>query len=59
MARLKNTESQLKRKPDISQLYTKTLEHYIEKGFISKVSETVVKNTGYYMPHFPVVNKAL
>ena len=44
IARLNNTESQLKRKPEVKKLYENTLIHYIEKDYIRMVpkSDTVL-----------------
>ena len=53
--RLKNTESQLKRKPDIEEVYKKSIDSYKNKNFIRKVPKSEVKETKWYLPHFPVI----
>ena len=53
--RLKNTESQLKKRPNIEEAYKSNLELYEKKNYIRKIDPSEVKDTKWYLPHFPVV----
>ncbi|CAC5373862.1 unnamed protein product [Mytilus coruscus] len=56
LSRLENTEKRLNKDPSIAKVYTQTIEKYIEKGYVRKVStkeETVAGK--WYLPHFPVI----
>ncbi|CAC5373897.1 unnamed protein product [Mytilus coruscus] len=56
LSRLENTEKRLKKDPSIAKVYTQTIEKYIEKGYVRKVStkeETVIGK--WNLPHFPVI----
>jgi hypothetical protein len=59
LSRLKGTEKKLNKMPIVKQEYQATIEQYLQKGYIRKV--TCEENTHtevhmkWYLPHFPVV----
>ena len=55
LSRLKNTESQLKKKPEIEEVYEKSLKKFLDKGYISRVAKEKVIDTKWFLPHFPVI----
>ncbi|CAC5357994.1 unnamed protein product [Mytilus coruscus] len=53
---MENTEKRLIRSPEIASAYTETIDKYIEKGYVRKVTNDDNKTTRkWYLPHFPVV----
>ena len=56
MSRLCNTERKLKKDEFTQTEYRKTIESYIEKGYMKRVSEEETPPPEvWYLPHFPVV----
>ena len=56
MSRLCNTERKLKKDEFTQTEYRKTIESYIEKGYMKRVSEEETSPPEvWYLPHFPVV----
>ena len=55
LKRLQNTEARLKKTPDIAKSYSDTIEKYQEKGYIRKLAKEDTTDSGYYIPHFPVI----
>ena len=54
LRRLENTEKRLIKRPEIADAYTETIEKYIEKGYVSKVTNDTATRK-WYLPHFAVV----
>ncbi len=55
-ARLCNTEKKLRKDKFLGTEYQKTIEAYIEKGYLRRVeSEEEIPPEVWYLPHFPVV----
>lgn len=52
--RLENTEKRLRKNPEVAEMYGKTIEKYIEKGYVQKISE-ISPETKWFLPHFPVI----
>ena len=56
--RLSNTEKGLVRRPEVAKEYCRTIEKYIEKGYIVKKENRPSKEeVSRYFPHFPVVRQ--
>jgi hypothetical protein len=56
MSRLCNTERKLEKDKFIQGEYQKTIESYIEKGYLKRVTEEESSPPEvWYLPHFPVV----
>ena len=56
MSRLCNTERKLKKDEFTRAEYEKTINSYIEKGYLRRVSEEeTTQPEVWYLPHFPVV----
>ena len=53
--RLENTKSKPKKNPEIATSYTDTIQKYQKKEYIRKLITGDCKESGYYIPHFPVV----
>ena len=53
--RLENTEKRLKKQPDLGEQYNKIIEEYVEKGYLDYVDVDPLKDTGWYLPHVPIV----
>ena len=52
---LVSTEKRLLQDIELGKAYTKVIDDYKEKGYISKVNESDTKEK-WYLPHFPVIN---
>ena len=52
--RLLMTEKRILRDPACAKEYSRVLNHYLEQGYISRVSGDD-RNSGWYLPHFPIV----
>ena len=53
---LLTTERNLKKKEVVEKEYQKTIETYVEKGYLRKVPETKTPPPEiWYLPHFPIV----
>nr|XP_047144781.1 uncharacterized protein LOC124818257 [Hydra vulgaris] len=52
--RLISTEKRLKRTPEVIEIYKETIQNYLTKGYIKKVSNNDYKNQ-WILPHFSVV----
>ena len=56
--RLHNLEKKLFKEPEVAQEYSKIINQYLEKGYVSKVStDKDCDSVKWYLPHFPVVRK--
>ena len=55
LKKLENTESKLKKNPEIATSYTDTIQEYQEKGYIRKLTKGDCKESEYDIQHFPVV----
>ena len=56
--RLHNLEKKLFKEPEVAQEYSKIINQYLEKGYVSKVStDKDHDSVKWYLPHFPVVRK--
>ena len=55
--RLKNTEKRLMKDPAIASSYSEVIHQYKEKGYIRKIGDANEQETGWYLPHFPVIRK--
>ncbi|XP_067667338.1 uncharacterized protein [Haliotis asinina] len=54
--RLCNTEKKLSKNEQVAVTYDGIISHYVEKGYIEKVSlDENNSSRGWYLPHFPVV----
>lgn len=55
-SRLCSTERNLKKKGFVEKVYQKTIETYVEKGYLRKVPESEeLPPEVWYLPHFPIV----
>ena len=52
LRRPENTEKRLKKSADVEQAYNKCIEQYVQKGYVTKVQESMSR---WYLPHFPVL----
>ena len=56
--RLHNLEKKLFKEPEVAQEYSKIINQYLDKGYVSKVStDKDCDSVKWYLPHFPVVRK--
>ena len=55
LSRLENKEKRLKKSPEVANAYSKCIEQYIEKGYVTKVQEHDRSLSRWYLPHFPVL----
>ena len=56
LSRLRSTERNLKKDDRIVEDYKKTIQDYVEKGYLRKVPlDEQLPNNVWYLPHFPVV----
>ncbi|XP_053406667.1 uncharacterized protein LOC123558187 [Mercenaria mercenaria] len=56
LTRLQNTERRLDKNPTVSKAYSEIIKSYEEKGYITKITESVPQNSqSWYLPHFPVI----
>ena len=55
--RLNNTEKGLVRRPEVAKEYCRTIEKYIEKGYVVNKENRPSKEVSWYLPHFPVVRQ--
>ena len=55
LSRLENTEKRLKKSPEVANAYSKCIEQYIEKGYVTKVQEHDWSLSRWCLPHFPVL----
>ena len=53
--RLEHTEKRLLKNNDLGKQYASIIEEYARKGYIEKVDDLKNVNSGWYLPHFPVV----
>jgi hypothetical protein len=54
--RLQQTERRLTKAPEAEKAYCKTIQKYIEKGYVRKVSkEEIQLDAKWFLPHFPVI----
>ena len=53
LSRLENTEKRLKRSPEVAHAYNQCFDHYIEKGYVTRVQDR--STSKWYLPHFPVL----
>ena len=54
LSRLENTVKRLKKSPEVANAYSKCIERYIEKGYVTNVQEHDRSLSRWYLPHFPV-----
>ena len=54
--RLLNTEKKLLKEKSLREVYSKTIQNYISKGYVKKVETSSNDSVGWYLPHFPVIN---
>ena len=52
--RLNNTEKRLMKDKELGEVYSKTIDDYLKKGYIEEVEDNN-KKEGWYLPHFPVL----
>ena len=56
LSRLRSTEKNLKKDDRVAEDYKKTIQAYVEKGYLRKVPlHEQLPNNVWYLPHFPVV----
>uniref|UniRef100_A0A8W8P1X9 CCHC-type domain-containing protein n=1 Tax=Magallana gigas TaxID=29159 RepID=A0A8W8P1X9_MAGGI len=55
LQRLENTEKRLMKNPEVRDSYSKTIEQYLEKGYIRKINQDEEKSGKLFLPHFPVI----
>ena len=56
LSRLRSTERNLKKDDRVAEDYKKTIQAYVEKGYLRKVPlEEQLPNNVWYLPHFPVL----
>jgi len=56
LSHLRSTERNLKKDDHIAEDYKKTIQAYVEKGYLQKVPlEEQLPSNVWYLPHFPVV----
>lgn len=55
--RLKQVENKLKKIEEVASSYSKIIDEYMKKGYIRKVENQERNETGWYLPHFPVVKQ--
>ena len=55
LKRLENTEKKLARSPEIAKLYGETIEQYVNKGYIRKVSEHEQEQSKWFLPHLSII----
>ena len=56
LTRLKSTERKLDKNPEVNQLYGRTIEKYLEKGYINEIKDEEPESAyNWYLPHFPIV----
>ena len=56
--RLNNLEKKLFKEPEVAQEYSKIINQYLAKGYVSKVStDKYCDSVKWYLPHFPVIRK--
>ena len=55
LSRLENIEKRLKRSLEVAYAYNKSIEQYLEKGYVAKVREHDRSLSKWYLPHFPVL----
>ena len=56
LSRLRSTERNLKKDNRVAEEYKATIQAYVEKGYLRKVSsDEQLPNNVWYLPHFPVV----
>ena len=55
MKRLMSTEKKLLRDPDLAETYKKILDDHVKKGYLVKQDVDPATDTGWYLPHFPVL----
>jgi hypothetical protein len=48
-----NLTASLNRRPEVKKSYERTMQQYIDKGYIQSVSD--IREDSWYCPHFPVV----
>ncbi|KAH3693016.1 hypothetical protein DPMN_193353 [Dreissena polymorpha] len=55
--RLKLVKQKIEKDPFVAETYNRTIEKYVEKGYLRKVSESEAQDklNKWYLPHFPVV----
>ena len=53
LSRMENTEKRLKRTPEVAHAYNQCFDHYIEKGYVTRVQDR--STSKWYLPHFPVL----
>ena len=56
LSRLRSTERNLKKDDRVAEDYKKTIQAYVEKGYLRKVPlDEQLPNNVWYLPHFPVL----
>lgn len=55
LQRLENTEKRLMKNQKVKDSYSKTIEQYLEKGYIRKFNRDEKKSGKWFLPHFPVI----
>ena len=56
LKRLENTEKRLNRNPELAKSYHETIQKYMDKGYVEKVSDNCGEIPGqWFLPHFPVI----
>jgi len=50
-------EKRLKKDDDLKQSYDRIIVDYLEKGYITELTEERMKNVKWWLPHFPVIKR--
>ena len=53
--RLVSAERQLDKKPEVKEMYSETIKDYLKKEYIRKIPVAELRETKWFLPHFPVV----
>ena len=53
--RLENTEKRLLKQPKLVVKYIKIIEDYINKGYVEYVGTKEGRDSGWFLPHFPII----
>lgn len=55
LQRLENTEKRLMKNQEVKDSYSKTIEQYLEKGYIRNINRDEEKSGKGFLLHFPVI----
>ncbi|XP_065190931.1 uncharacterized protein LOC135821860 [Sycon ciliatum] len=55
LRRLSSTEKRLQHSSEVAAAYSQAIDDYVHKGYVEQVQAADIANSGWFLPHFPIV----